>query len=276
MDMNEFFRGLLEKYLIQIVFIISVACYRRFRIFIEQLHPFARPVALACLFLIYLLSNYAIYPDKTSYSFWFFIISFIVLVYVVLMELLSFWHLGFLGADRSIAKGIDYGKALKICEDSLDFLGIGANKMIIRDKEFKEAIAKCQRDEKPVRLLLCPPDHEELISIARRAGKPQNEYQETVKKSLRALQILKHSESRNIEVRFYNELPLFRLMFINDNICLASHYILGEGDGSQLPQLHVWKKPLGRRDIESFYYPLKKYFDKLWESAEIWDFSKHL
>lgn len=243
--MNEFLRGLLEKYLIHLVFFISVTCYRRFRIFIEQLHPVARPVALFCLFLIYLLSNYAIYPDKPSYSFWVFIISFIVLVYVVLMELLSFWRVGFLGADRSIAKGIDYGKALKMCEDSLDFLGIGANKLISREKEFKEAIAKCQRDEKPVRLLLCPPDHEELISIARRAGKPQNEYQETVKKSLRALQKLKLSESRNIEVRFYNELPLFRLMFINDNICLASHYILGEGDGVSIASTTCMEKTVG-------------------------------
>jgi hypothetical protein len=123
---------------------------------------------------------------------------------------------------------------------------------------------------------LCPPDHPALLDVARRAGRPEAEYQATVKKSLSELSLLKKEQKFNIEVRFYSDLPLFRLMFINDNICLASHYILGEGDGSQLPQLHILKKPIGKRDIDSIYYPLNRYFKKMWDEGTIWDFEKYI
>jgi hypothetical protein len=84
----------------------------------------------------------------------------------------------------------------------------------------------------------------------------------------------------NIEVRFYpsatnRDLPIFRLMFINNLICLVSYNVLGEGDGSQLPQIHLYR-PDQDRDIKSFYYPFRLLFDRLWEESAIWNFRDYL
>ena len=156
-------------------------------------------------------------------------------------ELNQFWQLGLVGAGRKIAAGLDYKQSLSLCSNSLGFLGIGASKLTREWKEFEGAIDRCHRPNRPIRLLLCDPGNEELIRMVRQAGRGPDEYQNTVKDSLRKIATLRIQREKNIKVRFYKELPLFRLMFIDDSLCLASHYVFGEGDGSQLPQLHVRK-----------------------------------
>jgi hypothetical protein len=64
-------------------------------------------------------------------------------------------------------------------------------------------------------------------------------------------------------------------MFIDDEICLASHYVLGKGDGSQLPQLQIIKGSASR-DINSLYYGFRSYFDNIWQESEAWDFQRYL
>jgi hypothetical protein len=228
------------------------------------------------LALIYVGANVFILSRSISYSLPLFIVSTFIFGFVVFTEFEAFWRLGLLGVDRTIAKGIDYRKSLDLCTDSLEFLGIGASKLVNERDAFRKAIDRCHRPDRPIRFLLCPPDHEGLIQSARQAGRPDTEYQEKVKGSLRELRDLKTRQAKNIEVRFYENLPLFRLIFVNDTFCLASHYILGEGEGSQLSQLHVWRNPPGRRDIESFYTPLRRYYDQLWDKARIWDFQNYL
>ena len=58
-----------------------------------------------------------------------------------------------------------------------------------------------------------------------------------VKESLRFIASLRDREQKNITVRFYQQFPAFRLMFIDDAICLMSYYIMGKGDGSKLPPI---------------------------------------
>ena len=64
-------------------------------------------------------------------------------------------------------------------------------------------------------------------------------------------------------------------MFIDDWLCLASHYVFGEGDGSEFPQLHVRRSAM-ERDVNSLYYPFEQYFDELWANAETWDFIQYI
>jgi len=261
---------------IQIIYSIVIVVYKTARRWIERRHPLVKLVYLATIAIFFVASTITAFNTIPNYFIYSFFITFGLLLYVLVGELSVLWKLGILGADRAIAKGIDYRKALQMCKDSMDFLGIGASKLVGVREDFRSAVSRCHRDHRPIRLLLCPPDHAELIQIASRAGRPATEYQATVKKSLGELRDLKIGKKMNIEVRFYTKLPLFRLMFINDNICLASHYILGEGDGSQLPQLHIISKPLGNRDIESMYYPLNRYFMNMWDEATPWDFQKYL
>jgi hypothetical protein len=125
-------------------------------------------------------------------------------------------------------------------------------------------------------MLLCDPDNEELIRMARQAGRGEDEYQQTVKESLSKIATLRTKREKNIKVRFYKELPLFRLMFIDNSLCLASHYVFGEGDGSQLPQLHVRKTIGSQRDNELLYYPFQSYFEYMWKNAQRWDFKSRI
>jgi len=111
--------------------------------------------------------------------------------------------------------------------------------------------------------------------MAQQAGRSRTEYQETVRHSLRVLKDLRDSRARNIEVRFYEDLPVFRLMFANDDVCLVSHYVFGEGDGSDVRDVYVRRK-VGGRDTESIYYGFKQYFESMWKRANEWDFKSNL
>lgn len=179
---------------------------------------------------------------------------------------------GIVGIDQEIKKGIDYNKALSLCSNTLKFLGIGAGKLTI-ESEFENAIRRC-KDTESIRFLLCKPDHRQLEEAAAKFGVERQEYRKRVIDSLRRISRLKE-KCPNIEVRFYQEFQWFRLMFIDDSICLFSYNLMGEGDGSQLPQLYLATKQ-GEREVDSFYHVFSRYFKDLWDNSEDWDFNKYL
>jgi hypothetical protein len=203
-------------------------------------------------------------------------ISFSILVFVLWKHLDQFWSLGIRGADRRIVDGIKYFDALKLVQNELKFLGIGASKLS-KENEFAAALGRCRQDQ-PIKFLLCSPDDPRLIGAAKKFGKPENEYRDVVRESLRKIARLKKQRSLNIEVRFYPVKcnPVFRLMFIDDSICLFSYNVWGEGDGSLYPQLHIVNAPAAKRVVQSFYYPLEVYFDDLWKESSPWKLSDFL
>jgi hypothetical protein len=200
-------------------------------------------------------------------------LTLIMFAVVVWKELNQFWEIGLVGADREVKLGIDYKAALSMCKHSFHFLGIGAAKLTQNQSDFRQAIDRCYSTE-PVKLLLGRPDAEELKRFATMAGKDHEAYQKTVRESLRFIASLR-SEEKNIEVRFYNQFPAFRLMIVDDSVCLMSYYIMGKGDGSGLPQLHIIRQR-GSQDTESLYFGFKEYFQKMWDASTDWDFKEFL
>ena len=193
-------------------------------------------------------------------------------------ELNQFWSVGLRGADRRIRTGIDYEASLKLCQNEWAFLGTGDSKLT-ELREFEDALARCRQD-RPVRFLLTKPTDENLTNAAKRARRPKDEYRQTVVTSLGRIADLR-TRFKNIDVRFYPELPkidpIFRLVFIDASICLMSYNVFGEeGAGAQLPQLHIVKGPERGRVVESFYYPMERYFEWLWDLSEPWDFREYL
>jgi hypothetical protein len=181
---------------------------------------------------------------------------------------------GIIRADQEIRTGFKYESALLACQNSLSFLGIGASKLTART-EFAEAIQRCSSNE-PARLLLCDPDSKALEASAKQAGKPSDEYARLVRESLRKIADLRDRRGLRIEVRLYRDSPeTFRIMLIDDRLCLVSYNALGHGDGSELPQLHV-RAYEGQRTLRTFYWAFKTHFDRVWGAAEEWDFKKHL
>ncbi|MCU1268865.1 MAG: hypothetical protein JWN74_159 [Acidobacteriaceae bacterium] len=243
---------------------------------LERRSPLYRRFVLLLLALSWILLDIIFY--KTLHGFAFLcasILSFGIAGTFVWKELDQFWSIGLIGADRQISTGIDFKRSLNLCSNSLDFLGIGAGKLTREMPSFESALQRCHRSHTPIRFLLSRPNNPELQSIARQAGRDPEEYQRTVRQSLRVIAQQRNDRARNIEVRFYDRLPLFRLMFIDGWFCLASHYVFGEGEGSQWPQLHV-RRIESQRDVSSLYEPFRRYFEELWNKATQWDFVSDL
>ena len=97
------------------------------------------------------------------------VMTWLVFIYFSWRELRQFWDVGVKGADVRIDRGIDYKKALELCHNYLDFLGVGASKLTRLD-EFDKAVLRC-RPDKPIRLLLLSPSDDSLSRAARRAGR---------------------------------------------------------------------------------------------------------
>lgn len=266
-------------------FLISLAASVCYGALIAALHwvrgrnathnPRYRRVVPGLTLTAWLLFNLGYFHFFHRQSYLVLIISTILSAWLLFQEVYQFWRIGLVGADVETRRGIDYPKALALCSNSLEFLGIGASKLTGAGEAFQKAIDRCDNPGRPIKFLLSSPESKGLQKIARNAGVSEQAYQETVRISLRVISSLRINREKNIEVRFYKEFPAFRLMFIDGEICLTSHYVLGKGDGSQLPQLHIIKKTADQ-DVDSLYYGFRFYFDSLWEEAEEWDFRRYL
>jgi hypothetical protein len=235
-----------------------------------------RKYRLLVVGFLWLILNIAFFVYFQQTAVLFLIVTSLFQGWLVFIELNQFWRIGLAGADKKTHSGIGYEKSLRLCTASLQFLGIGAGKLLGYHAEFEKAIDRCSRPGTPIRFLLCKPESGELKKIALSAGKDELSYQKVVVTTLRELARLKHQRAKNIEVRLYTDFPVFRLMFINDEICLASHYMLGKGgDGSDAPQMHVVRKS-SSRDVESLFYAFEGYFERIWEASEEWDSQSYL
>lgn len=250
---------------------VSTAAYER----LTNSNPLYRRLRISIIGVVWFVLNATcIYFFPTSAAL-FTIISSVGLAWVMFVELDQYWRIGLVGADRQIRTGIDVRDALTLVSTSLDFLGIGAAKLSAERTAFEAAISRCDNPQRPVRFLLCRPDSDRLQQIAQSAERDRTLFQKRVRESLRVIANLKTQRAWNIEVKFYRDFPTFRLMFIDDSICLVSHYVLGKGLDIELPQLHVLRVQ-GHRDVDSLYYAFSSYFERYWKEAEAWDFLRYL
>lgn len=200
----------------------------------------------------------------------------IISISFAVLELKRFWSVGLLGANARLDQGINLQRSLQLCHNELWFLGLGASKLSKLEKDFEAAIKRCHRKDgtATVRFLLVKPENPLLTKAAKQAGRNPQEYTKNVQESLEKIRKLKVEKDYNIEVRFLSPgaEPLFRLMFIDNTYCFVSYYVFGEGDGTQLPQFYV-SKGARDRDVETFYYPFRSYFEQLWNASERMDFN---
>jgi hypothetical protein len=274
---QQFWSGILTSLVASALFAVVVAFVTRAYSRFTSGNPRHRRTGLATATVAWALSNLIYgYFHFTQYGFRIYLVcTTLIFGWVLYRELYQFWRIGLVGADAEVRKGINYSRALRLCSNSMDFLGIGASKLSDKAGEFRDAIDRCNRPDRPIRFLLSSPENESLKSIAKSAGQDPAAYQRRVSNSLRVIADLRTSRAKHIQVRFYNQIPAFRLMFINDEICLASHYVLGKGDGSQLPQLHIVKTS-GSQDVNSLFYGFVAYFETIWRESEEWDFESYL
>lgn len=179
--------------------------------------------------------------------------------------------------DRTMEKGINPSDALKMCTNNFKFLGIAANKLV-NSKEFEGALKRCGIGAEPIEFLLLSSESRTLQFAATRASKATEEYKDMVKYTLERLKKYKEEDGYNIQVRLYRlerdeDIPIFRLFFIDNQSVLVSYYVLGEGSGLQMPQMQIIKNTGGKRR-RTFYYAFDHYFKYLWVRSETYDFSR--
>lgn len=256
--------------------------------YINRWNPRKRPIVFHSLWILWLVINITTYFIAAYYklpqvSFIVtLLVSSAVLYYGVHREISQFWNVGLRGADQETRFGIDYTRCLQLVQNQFSFLGIGASKLTKLD-EFEHALTRCRKDM-PIRFLLLRPTDDNLTAAASQFGRDRDEYKERVLASLRHIADIKRTRKLPIQIRFYPEprkdkptiVPLFRLAFIDDSLCLMSYNVFGEGDGSQLPQLHLVPAKHDDKASGSFYYAMERYYEYLWEQADPWDFKEFI
>ncbi|MHB8793254.1 MAG: hypothetical protein ACYC6O_07960 [Thermoleophilia bacterium] len=175
----------------------------------------------------------------------------------------QYWKVGIRAVENSTRKKKDYVNDLKICKNKLEFLGVGASKLSETD-EFETALHRCHISGEKVRFLLCNPRDKQLQGAALTADRDREKYEGVVLGSLRRINDLKNNRNFNIEVRFYKEFPIFRLMFIDDSLCIMSVNVLGAGDGRQLPHIYLSKV----KNPSSLYRGMEQYYNEVWDASE--------
>jgi hypothetical protein len=275
--MSDLFMQVLADLIVAVVLGGAGYVRHRWRGFWTRQNPQIRPWILGGMLIVWFGTNVwastAAWPQPVIA----FTVTSLPMIGVVGGELWRYWRVGIRGADLRVGRGLNYRQALDLCTNQFDFLGTGGAKLTAEHKAFEAALQRCHRPGRPVRFLLLDPVRgaSQLADAASRAGKGRETYAQLLKGSLRIIADLRQQRALNIEVRLYSHLVEYRLMFINDSLCLASYNVYGEGDGSQMPQLMLVKSA-GRRDVESFYYPMKAYFERLWEGSKPWDFQSGL
>lgn len=207
----------------------------------------------------------------------------VLLIHLVVLALLLWYRhkfktiTGIESVERLLGKGTKPIDALKLCKNNFKFLGIAANKFVFAP-EFEDAVKRCNRSGDPIRILLSSPNNPIIKQMARRAKRDENEFRDMIIRNLRKLKTLKDENGYNLEVRLYKSEgdsgpPSFRLFFIDNTCVLVSYYVMGDGDGSDMPQIRV-VRPKKARDTENFYFAFDHYFNSLWANSEEYSFDE--
>lgn len=232
-----------------------------------NLRPIIFGAIISVLIIVVLFTNG--YYKITTASFC------IVLTFIFLraswFSVSSFAKAGIVGVDPKISDGLNYKKSLTLCKHDFKFLGVGGSKLSENKAEFEAAITRSSSPTNPVRFLLCEPTSPQLIVFANRRNVGAATYQKRVRTSIDAILELKNTKNLNIEIRLYDvrseaEMPLFRLVFLNGDLCLMSHTVFGEDIEKNLPQYWI-KQWQGKNDKYSLYYAMDQYFEQLWATS---------
>jgi len=244
----------------------------------QRLFPGDRLVSLAFIGVIWFVGTYMIFTWETAVTqpaLGAILVSIptIAGVSVLAQDSRRFRQVGLAAADTTVTRNLQPTPALQSVNNTLEFLGTGASKLTTSGA-FHDAVMRATRSGSTVRLLLSKPDSVNLMQAARRADRPFDAYKDLVIESLRTVADLKNKQAAKVEVRFYTGARRFRLMFIDEHLCLFSYNVYGASDQLAFPVLRVIKS--SRNEVKSFYWALEKYFEDEWESASEWNFQEYL
>lgn len=174
--------------------------------------------------------------------------------------------------DFGAKNGISFEQSMRACKKSFRFIGVGAAKLTELEDPFRLMAGRCIQNGGSPQLLLCNPASPVIAKLEGIAQATRMRFTGKVERSYAALKALEGELSTTFDVRQYmandyDDMPLFRLIFIDDEFCLfcGGHY--GKSDhGVEIPQLLV-----SRINSPALYSALDRYYKQAWAKATAWD-----
>ncbi len=147
---------------------------------------------------------------------------------------------------------------------TLSFMGILGSKWVADKDKFVEFLKKVQsKPHGKVRYLMINPTGESFKQLKTMRGENLKDVSSQVFREL-------VDDFKCLEAKFYDFLPCFRLIFIDDKICAVSRYKLDESN--YLKSKKGWEAPHLVIDAEkgdwSLYEPFLSYYQTIWMQAK--------
>lgn len=192
--------------------------------------------------------------------------SFIGFGLLVTWVLKDISKVGITNAFETTAQGVSALASLKEVKRELVFLGIGARKLT-ETSEFDAMLSRCKAAGGTLKFLLSSPENTALENIAKLNGRNDLSYRSRVKESIREIFTRAEVSGVDFEVRLYDlkqkiSLPHFRLMFIDDKLCVFSQLVWNTAEGLDNPQLILKRNASSAGS--SLYQGYREYYDDLW------------
>jgi hypothetical protein len=175
-----------------------------------------------------------------------------------------------------------YKRIIESTQTRFQFLGIGAEKLTRQEAEFRAMVLRCGTKHHPIRLLLLSPASKWLQSGSTRRNLGQSSFSDKHRTSLCRLAEIRQKYHGEIEVRFYDQVPTFRLLLVDDSRCWIGGYTqsvkeAGKNEFEDKSSSNLELVAIdGTTTDRALKDSVQQYFDTLWESATSWDFKTHL
>lgn len=186
-------------------------------------------------------------------------------------QLRNFRKMGLSAAFTKTTQGIAFEASLSMATRNFDFLGIGANKLI-KCNNFEDAMVRCGSSGRIARFLLSHPENPSLERMAKRNGVDPKAYKERVQDTIEQIKKLQQKRGLNIEVRLYRgaddqDFQRFRLLFIDEELCLLGWTVWGAHEGRENPQVVLSNKKSGSDSDQTMYKAFSDYYELLWQES---------
>ena len=200
------------------------------------------------------------------------LISILAITVSFMIELDSFWSVGFNYISSTISLST-YKDALIRATTNFSLIGTNAYNFC-ELSEFEEMTKRVRDSRGRVRLLLAHPHARSLIEAALNRGLRDKIYQENAAYALGKILSISRTLGGSVEIHLYRaerieDLPIFRIMFVNDTDAIASIAVYGRADhGKSLPQIYASKLVSQENSHRCMYSVLNRYFEACWDRSE--------
>jgi hypothetical protein len=186
--------------------------------------------------------------------------------------LLGLYSASIVKVDFGASTGISFAQSMNRCTKSFRFLGVGAAKLTVEEDAFRAMAARCIQNGRSPQFLLCDPASPVIEKLEGIAQVRRKNFSGKVEKSYAAIRAIEGELAVTLDIRQYlaadyDAMPLFRLIFIDDEYCLASGGHYGKANhGVDIPQLLI-----SRDQSPALFTALDRYFTHAWAKGTPWD-----